>query len=160
MRKPILIAAMIAAFAAPAFADTLTLEDVRAMSDDELYALAGTLSSDDETRLYQKARKEFPEGALGLQSVRNELDKRKDELEACQNAVESDKPSELRALNEREPGRYFDLLRIVTIPMSDVLDMTPDERTVAAKEAGLETNRTLRAVRKCRRVYRKKFGSD
>jgi hypothetical protein len=160
MRKPILIAAMIAAFAAPAFADELTLKDVRAMSDDELYALAATLSSDDETRLYQRARKEFPEGALGLQSVRNELAKREEELEICERAIEDNKPSNLRALNEREPGRYFDLLRIVTTPSSDVLDMTPDERKASSKEATRTTNRVLRSVRNCKRAYRKKFGSD
>ena len=66
MKTPILIAAVFAAFAAPAFADDLTLEDVRAMSDDDLYALAETLSSEDEARLYQQARKQFPAGALGL----------------------------------------------------------------------------------------------
>ena len=69
MRTPTLIVAMIAMMAAPAFAEDLTLEDVRAMSDDELYALAETLSSEDEARLYQQARKEFPSKALGLQAA-------------------------------------------------------------------------------------------
>lgn len=160
MRTPTLIVAMIAMMAAPAFADDLTLEDVRAMSDGELYALAETLSSEDETRLYQQARKEFPEGALGLQSVRNELSKREEELEVCESAIENGKPSELRSLNEREPGRYFDLLRIVAVPTQDVVDMTPDERKTAANGTGFDINRTLRAVRKCKRVYRKQFGSD
>jgi len=160
MTTPILIAAVIATFAIPAFANNLSLKDVRAMSDAELYSLADTLSAENETDLYQQARKEFPEGALGLQSVRNELAKREHELEVCERAVEDDEPSELRALNEREPGRYFDLLRIVAIPDQDVMDMTPDERRTAAKEAGFKTNRTLRAVRKCKREYRKNFGSD
>lgn len=160
MRKPILIAAAIAFFAAPAFADEITLEDVRAMSDDELYALAETLSAKDETRLYQQARKEFPEGALGLQSVRDELERRKHELEVCENAVEDGEPSDLRAMNEREPGRYFDLLRIVASPSDDVMDMTSDERTTASKEATRKTNRVLRSLRKCKRTYRKKLGSD
>ena len=158
MKTPIIAAAIFAFMTVPSFAKDLTLKEVRAMSDDELYELAGTISSEDETQLYQQARKEFPEGALGLQSVRNELEKRKGELEACQNAIQSDNPSDLRALNEREPGRYFDLLRIVAAPASDVMDMTLDERKVAAKKAGLETNQTLREVRKCRRMYRKKFG--
>ena len=104
MRRPILIAAMIAMMAAPAFADALTLKDVRAMSDDELYSLAETLSPEDETRLYQQARKEFPRKALGLQAARNELEKSVAELDACRSALERDKPSELRALQELESG--------------------------------------------------------
>ena len=160
MRNPILIAAMIAAFAAPAFADDLTLKDVRAMSDDELYALADTLSSEDETRLYQQARKEFPENGLGLQSALNKLSKRQDELTACQAAVASGEASDLRALNEIEPGRYFSILRIVSVPTAEVLDMTSDERRAEARRAGTQTNKILRDLRECRREYRKKFGDD
>ena len=160
MKTPILTAAIFAFMTAPSFAKDLTLEDVRAMSDGERYELAGTISSEDETRLYQQARKEFPEGALGLQSVRNELEKRKGELEACQNAIQSDNPSDLRALNEREPGRYFDLLRIVAKPSSEVIDMKPEERQAASEKATRATNRVLRSIRKCKRLYRKEFGSD
>ena len=160
MREPILIAAMIAAFAAPSFADDLTLKDVRAMSDDELYALADTLSGEDETRLYQQARKEFPSKALGLQAARNEFKKSSAELDACRNAIESDKPSALRALQELEPGRYLSLLRIVAEPSSEVLDMTTDERVTDAKAVGRQTNRIIREFRDCKREYRKRFGDD
>jgi len=160
MRKQILIAAMIAAFAAPAFADELTLEDVRAMSDDELYALADTLSSEDETRLYQQARKEFPKGALGLQATLDELEKNRAELESCRMAVETNEPSNLRALNELEPGRYLSLLRVVALPSGQVLDLTVEERHSQSKEAGRETNRVLRDLRECKRSYRKTFGDD
>ena len=158
MRKPILIAAMIAAFAAPAFADDLTLEDVRAMSDDELYALAETLSSEDEARLYQQARKEFPEGALGLQSSLNKLGKRELELEACQNALESGTASKVRVLSQVEPGRYLSLLRIIAEPSNKALDMTIDERAAESRRATRETNRILRDFRECKRKYRKRFG--
>ena len=157
MRKPILIAAMIAALAAPAFADELTLEDVRAMSDDELYALAETLSSQDESRLYQQARKEFPEGALALQSAIGKLDKRRGELRSCESAIERGEKSELRALNEREPGRYFELLRITSVPTKKILDMTSEERTTNAREVGSQTNKVVRQIRDCMRNYRKKF---
>ena len=158
MRKPILIAAMIAAFAAPAFADTLTLKDVRAMSDDELYALAETLSAEDETRLYQQARKEFPEGALGLQATLDELEKTRSELENCRVAIEVGEPSELRALNESEPGRYLSLLRVVAMPSEVVFDLTVEERHSQSKDAGRETNRILRDLRECKRNYRRTFG--
>lgn len=157
MRNPILMAAMIAAFSAPAFADDLTLEDVRAMSDDELYALAETLSSEDEARLYQQARKEFPDGALELQSATRKLEKRSVELRSCESAIESGEKSELRALNERESGRYFELLRITSVPADKVLDMTPEERTIKAREAGSQTNKVVRQIRECMRKYRKKF---
>ena len=158
MKKPILIAAMIAAFAAPAFANDLTLEDVRAMSDDELYALAETLSAEDETRLYQQARKEFPEGALGLQSSLNKLGKRELELEACQNALESGTASKVRVLSQVEPGRYLSLLRIIAEPSKKALDMTTDERAAESRRATRETNRILRDFRECKRKYRKRFG--
>lgn len=160
MRKPILIAAMIAAFAVPAFADALTLKDVRAMSDDELYALAETLSSEDESRLYQQARKEFPEGALGLQATLDEFEKTRSELESCLVAIEVGEPSDLRALNVSEPGRYLSLLRVVAIPSEDVFDLTVEERHSKSKDAGRETNRILRDLRECKRAYRKKFGDD
>ena len=158
MKKPILIAAMIAAFAVPAFAGELTLEDVRAMSDDELYALAETISSEDETRLYQQARKEFPSKALGLQAARNEYARTAAELDACKVALESGKPFKLRALQELEPGRYLSLLRIVAKPSSEVMDMTTEERVSDAKTVGRETNRILRDFRDCKRKYRKRFG--
>ena len=157
MKLPILIAAVIATLAFPAFADDLTLEDVRAMSDDDLYALAETLSSEDEARLYQQARKEFPKGALALQSALGKLEKREGELRSCENAIDRGEESELRALNEREPGRYFELLRIISIPTADVLDMTPEERTMEAREVGSLTNKTVRKIRECMRQYRKKF---
>jgi len=160
MKAPMLIVATIAVLSTPAIAEELTLEDVRAMSDQELYVLAETLSAEDETRLYQQARKVFPEGALGLQSVRDRLEKREEELEVCERAIETGEPSDLRALNEREPGRYFDLLRIVANPTENVMDMTVDERTAAAKDVGSKTNRLLRDLRQCKREYRKKFGSD
>ena len=160
MRKPILIAAMIAAFAAPAFADELTLEDVRAMSDDELYALADTLSSEDEARLYEEARSEFPAAALGLQSAINKLKKSQHELEACQDALETQERSNVRSLTELEPGIYFSLLRIVSTPSDHVMDMTVDERTEEATIVGRNTNGVLRDFRICKRAYRKQFGSD
>ena len=160
MRKPILIAAMISTLAAPAFADELTLEDVREMSDDELYALAESISSEDETRLYQQARKEFPEGALGLQAVLDELEKSTTELNECTTAIENDEKSKLRALRELEPGRYLSLLRIVSKPSDNVLDMTADERKAESKLATRETNRILREFRECKRKYRKRFGDD
>lgn len=160
MKTSILISALISLSTAPAFADALTVDDLRAMSDDQLYALSKTLLPEAENQLYQQARKEFPEGALGLQSVRDRMEKRERELEVCQSAVETGEPSDLRALNEREPGRYFDLLRIVAAPSDDVMDMTLDERKAAAKEAGSKTNRLLRDLRQCKRSYRQKFGSD
>lgn len=158
MRKPILIAAMIAAFATPAFAGELTLEDVRAMSDNELYALADTLSSEDETRLYQQARKEFPDGALGLQSAKDELQKRTHELAECEASIERGKASDLRSLNENEPGRYFSLLRIVSLPTDEVMDMTSEERSAEAPKVGRQTNRVIRQIRDCKRAYQKSFG--
>jgi len=157
MKNPILIVAVIAAFATSAFADDLTLEDVRAMSDDELYVLAETLSSEDEARLYQQARKQFPEGALALQSALGKQEKREVELLSCENAIECGEVSELRALNELEPGRYFELLRIVSIPTDSVLDMTPEERTMESRAVGSQTNKTVREIRECMRQYRKKF---
>jgi len=158
MRNPILIAAAIATFAAPALANEITLEDVRAMSDDELYVLAETLSAEDETRLYQEARKEFPDRALGLQSSLNKLEKSKQEFVACETALETDKVSKVRALSEFEPGTYFSLLRITSIPNDDVMDMTVAERRSKATEVGRETNRILRDFRDCKRKYRKHFG--
>lgn len=160
MKNPILIATLIAAFAVPALADDLRLEDVRAMSDDELYALAKTLSAEDETRLYQQARKEFPDGALGLQAAKNELAKHQSELEACKAALASDKKSEARALNEKEPGRYFSLLRIAASPSDKVMDMTPNERAEQAPIFGRDTNRVIRDLRGCKRKHNKRFGSD
>lgn len=157
MKNLILIVTAIAPLAFPAFADDLTLEDVRAMSDDDLYALAKTLSSEDEARLYQQARKQFPEGALGLQSALGKLEKREGELRSCENAIESGEKSKLRALNEREPGRYFELLRIISNPIDDVLDMTPEERTMKAREVGSRSNKVVRKIRDCMRQYRKKF---
>ena len=158
MKTPILTAAIFAFMTAPSFAKDLTLEDVRAMSDDELYELAGTISSEDETRLYQQARKEFPEGALGLQSAKDELMKRTDELAECQESIKRGKASELRSLNENEPGRYFSLLRIVTSPTDEVMEMTSDERTAEAPKVGRQTNRIIREIRECKRAYRKRFG--
>ena len=90
MRNPILIASDDRSLCRSGVRRRTHAKDVRAMSDDELYALADTLSSEDETRLYQQARKEFPDGALGLQSVRNELAKRENELEVCERAIEDD----------------------------------------------------------------------
>ena len=158
MKTPILTAAIYAFMTAPSFAKDLTLEDVRAMSDDELYELAGALSSEDETRLYQQARNEFPKGALGLQAVLNELDKTKNELAACEFALENNQASELRALTELEPGRYFSLLRIVSIPLTEVLDKTSDERAAESQRVTRDTNRVLRDFRNCKRKYRKRFG--
>ena len=160
MRKPILIAAMIAAFAAPAFADELTLKDVRAMSDNELYALAETLSGEDEARLYQKARKEFPEGALGLQSTIDKLEKARIELDACRKSLADGEASQVRALNKLEPAMYFNLLRIVAVPTDETLDLTKKERETEAKKAGRETNGIIRDFRECKREYRKRFGED
>jgi len=160
MKNSILIAVVISAFAVPALADDLTLEDVRAMSDDELYALAETLSSEDETRLYQQARKQFPSKALGLQASRDELAKSSAELDACADALENNQASELRALTELEPGRYLSLLRIVSEPSKEVLDMTINERVADAKKVGRKTNRILRDFRDCKRKYRKRFGVD
>lgn len=158
MKQPILTITILAFMTAPSFAKDFTLKEVRAMSDDELYELAGTISSEDETRLYQQARKEFPSKALGLQAARNELEKSIAELDACRNALESDKASELRALRELEPGRYLSLLRIVAKPSGEVMDMTADERVSDAKAVGRETNRVLRDFRDCKRNYRKRFG--
>jgi len=158
MKNSILIAAVISAFAVPALADDLTLEDVRAMSDDELYALADTLSSTDEEELYKQARSEFPDAALGLQSALNKLAKSERELGACQTAIENNERSDVRALNELEPGTYFSLLRIVSVPGADVMDMTVDERRSRATKIGRQTNRTLRDFRECKREYRKLFG--
>lgn len=158
MRTPILTATIFAIMTVSASAKELTLEDVRAMSDDELYSLADTLSSEDETRLYQRARKEFPEGALGLQATLNELGKTRSELENCHSAVEIGEPSELRALNETESGRYLSVLRVVAMPSDEVIDLTVEERHFRSKEAGRETNRVLRDLRECKRSYRKKFG--
>ena len=158
MRKPILIAAMIASIAAPAFADDLALEDVRAMSDDELYALAETLSPKNEEAFYEQARNEFPSAALGLQSALNKLAKSEQELGACETAVTNNERSDVRALNELEPGMYFSLLRIISVPTADVMDMTVDERKSRATEIGRQTNRTLREFRECKREYRKLFG--
>lgn len=158
MRNPLLITATAIALTTAVIAnEELTLENVRAMSDDELYALAETLSAEDETRLYQQARNEFPKNALGLQSALNKLAKRRDELDACENSIESGEPSTVRALNEIEPGRYLSILRIVSIPSNDVMDMTPAERKDEAREAGRETNRVLRDFRECKRKYRKLF---
>lgn len=157
MKKPILTAAILAFMTAPSFAKDLTLEVVRAMSDDELYELAGTISPEDETRLYQQARKEFPEGALALQSAIGKFEKRNGELRSCENALRIGEKSELRALNEREPGRYFELLRITSVPTDNVLDMTLEERTIEAREVGSQTNKVVRQVRECMRKYRKKF---
>ena len=158
MKTSILTAAIFAFMTVPSFAKDLTLEEVRAMSDDELYALAGTISSEDETRLYQQARKEFPEGALGLQSSLNKLRKRELELEACQNALESGTASKVRVLSQIEPGRYVSLLRIIAEPSKKALDMTIDERAAESRRATRETNRVLRDFRECKRKYRKRFG--
>ena len=158
MRTPILMTAMMALMTSLAFADEVKLDNVRSLSDDHLYSLAETLSAEDETRLYQEARKEFPEGALGLQSTIDKRDKSRTELKACRAALENGEPSEVRALNELESAMYFNLLRIVSVPTAETMDMTVDERTAAAKEAGRETNRLLREFRECKREYRKRFG--
>ena len=158
MKKPIVTAAIFAFMTAPSLAKDLTLKEVRAMSDGELYELAGTLSSEDENQLYEKARKEFPKGALGLQSAINKFEKSEHELVACQTAVENNERSDVRALNELEPGTYFSLLRIVAVPTADVMDMTIDERKSRATEIGRKTNRALREFRECKRKYRKLFG--
>ena len=158
MKTSILTAAIFAFMTAPSFAKDLTLKEVRGMSDDELYKLADRLSSEEENQLYEKARKEFPKGALGLQAVLNELDKTKNELAACEFALENNQASELRALTELEPGRYFSLLRIVSIPSTEVLDMTSDERAAESKRVTRDTNRVLRNFRNCKRKYRKRFG--
>ena len=158
MRTQTLIAAMITMMAAPAFADEIALEDVRAMSDDELYSLAETLAPEDEARLYQQARKEFPEGALGMQSTLDKLEKARIELEACNKSLADGEASSVRALNELEPAIYFNLLRIVAVPTADTLDLTEAERKTEAKKAGRETNRIIREFRECKRQYRKRFG--
>jgi len=158
MKNSILIAAVISAFTVPALADDLTLEDVRSMSDDELYALAETLSAEDEEALYEQARREFPEGALGLQSVMNKFQKSENDLKACVDAVDSGKASSVRALSELEPGTYFSLLRIISNPSDAVHDMTIDERKAESKRVTRDTNRVLREFRECKRKYRKRFG--
>lgn len=160
MKTPILTAAIFAIMTAPALAKDLTLEDVRTMSDDELYSLAETISTEDETRLYQQARREFPEGALGLQAAEDELQKRTIELTECEKALEKGQMSKLRSLNENEPGRYFSLLRIVASPTNAVLDMTSDERSIEAPKIGRQTNRLIRQIRECKRSYRKRFGGN